>query len=71
LRNITHRLLRSAIWTDTRGQDLLEYALMAGFVSLLACAVMPGVAYTLSTIFGHITSVMDAVGSMGSGVAGS
>jgi hypothetical protein len=29
---------------DTRGQDLIEYALMAGFVAVAAGAVMSGVA---------------------------
>jgi hypothetical protein len=32
------------IWRDNRAQDLIEYALMAGFVALSASAIMPGVA---------------------------
>ena len=28
---------------DNRGQDLIEYALMAGFVAVAAGAIMPGV----------------------------
>jgi pilus assembly protein Flp/PilA len=51
------------LWKDTRGQDLIEYALMVGFVAVAAGAIMPGVAGSISTIFEKITSVM--VGAAG------
>jgi pilus assembly protein Flp/PilA len=43
---------------DQRGQDLIEYALMAGFVAVAAGAIMPGVADSISTIFSKVASVM-------------
>jgi len=46
------------IWKDRKGQDLIEYALMAGFVAVAAGAIMPGVATSISTIFSEIASVM-------------
>ena len=45
---------------DRRGQDLIEYALMAGFVAVAAGAIMPGVATSISTIFSKVASVMAA-----------
>jgi pilus assembly protein Flp/PilA len=51
------------IWQDTKGQDLIEYALMAGFVAVAAGAIMPGVATSISTIFSKISSVMTAAAS--------
>ena len=51
-------VLRLKIWKDTKGQDLIEYALMAGFVAVAAGAIMPGVASSISTIFSKIASVM-------------
>lgn len=39
------------ILRSTRGQDLIEYALMAGFVAVSAGAIMPGVAESISAIF--------------------
>jgi Flp pilus assembly pilin Flp len=45
-------------WRDRRGQDLIEYALMAGFVAVVAGAIMPGVSSSISTIFSQIASVM-------------
>jgi pilus assembly protein Flp/PilA len=46
------------IWKDTRGQDLIEYALMAGFVAVAAGAIMPGVATSISTIFSSVASTL-------------
>ena len=44
-------LLKLKMMKDTRGQDLIEDALMAGFVAVAAGAIMPGVATSISTIF--------------------
>ncbi|MEO8100122.1 MAG: Flp family type IVb pilin [Acidobacteriota bacterium] len=51
-------LLKLKIWKDQNGQDLIEYALMAGFVAVAAGAIMPGVATSISTIFSKVASVM-------------
>ena len=45
---------------DTRGQDLIEYALMAGFVAVAAGALMPNVASSISTVFSKINSLLVA-----------
>ena len=58
--------LRLKIWKDTKGQDLIEYALMAGFVAVAAGAIMPGVASSISTIFSKVASVMTAASNAGS-----
>jgi len=57
---ITNRalLLLLRVWRDRRGQDLIEYALMAGFVAVAAGAIMPGVSSSISTIFSQVSSVM-------------
>jgi pilus assembly protein Flp/PilA len=48
---------------DTRGQDLIEYALMAGFVAVAAGAIMPGVASQISNIFAQVSSALALAGS--------
>jgi pilus assembly protein Flp/PilA len=58
--NINTLLLKLKIWADQNGQDLIEYALMAGFVAVAAGAIMPGVARSISTIFSKVASVMTA-----------
>lgn len=52
-------------WRDRRGQDLIEYALMAGFVAVAAGAIMPNVASSISTIFSSVASVMTAASTQG------
>ena len=59
-------LLKLKVMKDTRGQDLIEYALMAGFVAVAAGAIMPGVATSISTIFSKISSVMTNASTQGS-----
>ena len=54
------------IWKDTKGQDLIEYALMAGFVAVAAGAIMPGVASSISVIFSKISSSMTNAANQGS-----
>jgi len=62
--NLVPTLIRFVkVWRDQRGQDLIEYALMAGFVAVAAGAIMPGVASSISTIFSQISSVMAAAAS--------
>jgi Flp pilus assembly pilin Flp len=50
---------------NIKGQDLIEYALMAGFVAVAAGAIMPNVANSISLIFSQIASVMTGAASQG------
>jgi Flp pilus assembly pilin Flp len=61
--NLTLRL--KLFLTSKKGQDLIEYALMAGFVAVAAGAIMPNVATSISTIFSKIASVMTGAASQG------
>ena len=68
---MNHLLLKLAIRArnlrqNVKGQDLIEYALMAGFVAVAAGAVMPGVADSISTIFSKVGSVMAIASTQGS-----
>ena len=51
-------LWKVRIWKDTKGQDLIEYALMAGFVAVAAGAIVPGVAASMRTIFDKINTIL-------------
>jgi pilus assembly protein Flp/PilA len=60
----TLRIQAARLNQDVNGQDLIEYALMAGFVAVAAGALMPSVAGSISTVFSKISSVMtDAAAS--------
>ena len=58
MNRIMNLIWKLRIFKDTRGQDLIEYALMAGFVAVAAGSIMPGVASSISTIFSKISSTM-------------
>ena len=61
---MTNFFLRLKIWKDRKGQDLIEYALMAGFVAVAAGAIMPGVASSINIVFSKVNSLMiDAASS--------
>jgi len=60
MKNAIVLIWRLRIWADTQGQDLIEYALMAGFVAVAAGAIMPGVATSISKIFSKVASTMTA-----------
>ena len=52
---------------DLRGQDLVEYALMAGFVAVAGGAVFPATLMPgVSTIFSKINSLTAQAASQGS-----
>jgi pilus assembly protein Flp/PilA len=48
---------------DTEAQDLVEYALLAGFVAVAAGALLPAISTSISTIFSRMGSVLSAAAS--------
>lgn len=54
--------LKLKIWKDTRGQDLTEYALLAGFLAAACGAVLPNISTSISTV---MSSVVSALGPNG------
>ncbi len=58
MKKLTKAVISLKIWKDKHGQDLIEYALMAGFVAVAAGALMPSVSSSISTVFSKISSVM-------------
>ena len=60
MKRIQECILRLRVWTDTSGQDLVEYALAAGLVAVAAVAAMPALSSTVETVFTKISSIIDA-----------
>ncbi len=62
MKNVVQRLkaLRRAC-----GQSMIEYSLMAGFVTVAAGALLPGTPSGISAIFGAVVSVMTVAGTQG------
>ncbi|MFN0102442.1 MAG: Flp family type IVb pilin [Bryobacteraceae bacterium] len=66
MNRINQLMVAIKIWKDTKGQDLIEYALMAGFVAVAAGAIMPSVSENISQIFSKVGSTMGSAASQGS-----
>lgn len=45
---------------DEKAQDMVEYALLAGFIAVAAGAVLPGISTSISQIFSKMASVTTA-----------
>ena len=56
-------LWSALLWKDTRGQDLVEYALLAGFIAVAAGALLPTISTSISTIFSRMSSMLTAAAS--------
>lgn len=54
MKRMVRMFCRMRIWRDVRGQDMIEYALMAGFVAVAGAAIMPQVAQKITTIFSSV-----------------
>ena len=66
MNNMIKAVRAARLTADERGQDLIEYALMAGFVAVAAGAIMPGVSSNISQIFSKVASSMASAASSGS-----
>ena len=43
---------------NRKGQDMVEYALLAGFIAVAAGALLPGISDSISIIFSKMASVV-------------
>ena len=57
-------ILRKLLREET-GQDLIEYALLGGFVSVAVGATFPSIATQITTILSKAKSVLDNAGTNG------
>ena len=58
------RTLRK-LWRNKRGQDLIEYALLAAFLAVAVGALSPSVAENICTMFSRVATVLTAANATG------
>ena len=66
MKNTFNAVWKFRIWTDGQAQDLIESALLAGFVAVAAGAIIPGVANEISEIVSKIPGLMPGAAPHGS-----
>jgi len=60
MKKLTQRIIRLEFWKDCQGQELVEYALLAGMVAVAAVAAMPALSATVNNVFTKIGSIITA-----------
>ena len=55
---ILNASLKLKIWKDTHGQDLMEYALLAGFLAAASGATLPDLANSISTVLSKVVFML-------------
>jgi Flp pilus assembly pilin Flp len=58
MQNMWRLLIGLLVWSDQRGQDLIEYAMIAGFIAVVSGMFMPNVSNDVSMVFSKIASAM-------------
>ncbi len=61
--SIWKKFIQLSIWKDQRGQDMVEYALLAGFITVACGAAFPPVGDQISTIFSRLNSSLTGAAS--------
>ncbi len=57
---MVNKLFRNFV-QDESGQDLIEYALLAGFISLVAVVAITSVGTGVKTVYGNIDTQVQAI----------
>jgi Flp pilus assembly pilin Flp len=58
MKKMCHVLMNLRIWSDQHGQDLIEYAMIGGFIAVVSGMFMPNISKDVSMVFSKIASTM-------------
>jgi Flp pilus assembly pilin Flp len=68
---LVNQIWKLKIWSDARGQDLVEYALISGFIVSIAAAASPALSGSISTVFSSVADALAGAGQSGVPLSGS
>ena len=69
MKKLTNLALTLKIWKDSRGQDLVEYALLAGFIVGAAVAFSPLLGSSVVNVFNNVVAALQSSIGGGGGTA--
>jgi Flp pilus assembly pilin Flp len=55
--------LIKTFWKEEKGQDLIEYSLLLGFIALFSVSIYTSVTGNISSIWGNASSALVSAGS--------
>jgi Flp pilus assembly pilin Flp len=50
----------AGLWSDTDGQDLVEYSLLLGFIAISTISILTGVRSSMDTLWSKISSALSS-----------
>jgi Flp pilus assembly pilin Flp len=62
-KNLINRILALRLWTDLRGQDMMEYALFIAAIMVLYVAFSPSVAASVTSVLSKVSSTLTVAAS--------
>jgi pilus assembly protein Flp/PilA len=63
MKTLLRQSWRFALWRDRQGQDMIEYALLAGFIAVAVGSLSPALANSITLIYSRLASkLVDAGG---------
>jgi len=60
MKKLIEFLVHCRLWKETHGQDLVESARLAGFITVAVGAGFPPISNSISTIFSRLGSILAA-----------
>jgi Flp pilus assembly pilin Flp len=56
MKMLLRQVWRFAIWRNCQGQDMIEYALLAGFIAVAVGAISPSMAKSMGLVYSRLAS---------------
>jgi hypothetical protein len=58
MQKIWHSVIRLQIWSDPLGQDLIDYAMIAGFIAVVSGMFLPNVSEDVSRVYSELSRML-------------
>jgi pilus assembly protein Flp/PilA len=58
MRKMWHSVISLRIWSDQHGQDLIDYAMIAGFIAVVTGMFLPNVSKDVSRVYSELTRML-------------
>ena len=55
MQKLWHLVISRRIWSDQHGQDLIDYAMIAGFIAVVSGMFLPNVSKDVSRFYSELT----------------
>ena len=58
MQKLWHSVISLRIWSDQHGQDLIDYAMIAGFIAVVSGMFLPNVSEDVSRVYRELTRML-------------